>query len=43
MLEPGGSATGFVAFRLPEDAGAAAVQIALNSGRADAVGNGSLS
>ncbi|MFJ2825419.1 hypothetical protein ACIO7M_30520 [Streptomyces toxytricini] len=42
-LEPGGSATGFVAFRLPEDAGPAAVRFALNSGRADDVGHWSLS
>ncbi|MFF3673770.1 hypothetical protein ACFYYS_07245 [Streptomyces sp. NPDC002120] len=41
-LEPGGTAEGFVTFRLPEDAGAAAVQFALNTGLGDDVGQWSL-
>ncbi|MCX4539702.1 hypothetical protein [Streptomyces sp. NBC_01565] len=42
-LAPGGTATGFVTFRLPKDAGLAAVQFALNGGLADDVGQWSLS
>ncbi|MEU9143791.1 hypothetical protein [Streptomyces sp. NPDC048349] len=42
-LDPGGSAEGFVTFRLPQDAVAAAVQFALNGGLADDVGQWSLS
>ncbi|MEU6865129.1 hypothetical protein ABZ924_17890 [Streptomyces sp. NPDC046876] len=43
-LHPGGgSALGFVAFRLPQDARPAAVQFALNGGLADDVGHWSLS
>ncbi|WP_327364464.1 DUF4352 domain-containing protein [Streptomyces sp. NBC_01296] len=38
-LAPGGSALGFVTFRLPNDAALAAVQFALNSGLADDVGH----
>ncbi|MFE9933199.1 hypothetical protein [Streptomyces sp. NPDC005533] len=41
-LEPGGTTEGFVTFRLPEDAGAAAVQFALNTGLGDDVGQWSL-
>ncbi|MEU9255608.1 hypothetical protein AB0D66_27640 [Streptomyces sp. NPDC048270] len=41
-LSPGGSAEGFVTFRLPQDATAAAVQFALNGGLADDVGQWSL-
>ncbi|MFI8277932.1 hypothetical protein ACIGBH_24145 [Streptomyces sp. NPDC085929] len=41
-LAPGGSALGFVTFRLPNDAALAAVQFALNSGLADDVGHWSL-
>ncbi|MFG2981954.1 hypothetical protein ACGFYQ_11970 [Streptomyces sp. NPDC048258] len=41
-LGPGGSAEGFVTFRLPKDAGPAAVQFALNGGLADDVGQWSL-
>ncbi|MBT2468281.1 DUF4352 domain-containing protein [Streptomyces sp. ISL-66] len=42
-LDPGDSATGFVTFKLPKDAGLAAVQFALNGGLADDVGQWSLS
>ncbi|TDU74452.1 hypothetical protein [Streptomyces sp. KS 21] len=42
-LAPGGSAFGFVTFRLPNHAALAAVQFALNSGLADDVGHWSLS
>ncbi|MEW2417323.1 hypothetical protein AB0953_26860 [Streptomyces sp. NPDC046866] len=42
-LRPGGSALGFVAFRLPQDARPAAAQFALNGGLADDVGHWSLS
>ncbi|MFF3651695.1 hypothetical protein ACFYXV_24035 [Streptomyces sp. NPDC002181] len=42
-LSPGGSALGFVTFRLPEGAALAAVQFALNAGLADDVGHWSLS
>ncbi|MFD9356633.1 hypothetical protein [Streptomyces sp. NPDC060031] len=42
-LSPGGTASGFVTFRLPEDAPLAAVQFALNGGLADDVGQWSLS
>ncbi|MEV0411295.1 DUF4352 domain-containing protein [Streptomyces sp. NPDC050448] len=42
-LAPGDSALGFVTFRLPNDAGLAAVQFALNAGLADDVGHWSLS
>ncbi|MEU9303770.1 hypothetical protein [Streptomyces sp. NPDC048269] len=41
-LSPGGSAEGFVTFRIPKDAGLAAVQFALNGGLADDVGQWSL-
>ncbi|MEU9087201.1 hypothetical protein [Streptomyces sp. NPDC048357] len=41
-LDPGGTAEGFVTFRLPEDADPAAVQFALNAGLADDVGQWSL-
>ncbi|WP_327411926.1 hypothetical protein [Streptomyces sp. NBC_01233] len=41
-LDPGGTAVGFITFRLPEDAGLAAVQFALNGGLADDVGQWSL-
>ncbi|MFD9515965.1 hypothetical protein [Streptomyces sp. NPDC059979] len=41
-LDPGGTAEGFVTFRLPEDAAPAAVQFALNGGLADDVGQWSL-
>uniref|UniRef100_A0AAU2K039 DUF4352 domain-containing protein n=1 Tax=Streptomyces sp. NBC_00049 TaxID=2903617 RepID=A0AAU2K039_9ACTN len=41
-LDPGASAEGFVAFRIPADAGPAAVQFALNGGLADDVGQWSL-
>lgn len=41
-LSPGGSAEGFVTFRLPQDAVPAAVQFALNGGLADDVGQWSL-
>ncbi|MEV7440712.1 hypothetical protein AB0O22_06110 [Streptomyces sp. NPDC091204] len=41
-LEPGGTTEGFVTFRLPEDARAAAVQFALNTGLGDDVGQWSL-
>ncbi|MDX3540411.1 hypothetical protein PV721_40160 [Streptomyces sp. MB09-01] len=41
-LDPGGATEGFVTFRLPEDAGLAAVQFALNGGLADDVGQWSL-
>ncbi|MGW7452744.1 DUF4352 domain-containing protein [Streptomyces sp. NPDC054787] len=41
-LRPGGAAEGFVTFRLPKDAGPAAVQFALNGGFADDVGQWSL-
>ncbi|MER6318881.1 hypothetical protein ABT237_34765 [Streptomyces sp. NPDC001581] len=41
-LDPGGTAEGFVTFRLPEDAVPAAVQFALNTGLADDVGQWSL-
>ncbi|MFE6846630.1 hypothetical protein [Streptomyces sp. NPDC057686] len=42
-LAPGGSALGFVTFRLPDEAALAAVQFALNAGLADDVGHWSLS
>ncbi|WP_051832557.1 hypothetical protein [Streptomyces katrae] len=42
-LSPGGSALGFVTFRLPNHAALAAVQFALNSGLSDDVGHWSLS
>ncbi|MEV6953051.1 hypothetical protein [Streptomyces sp. NPDC051183] len=42
-LGPGGTAHGFVTFRLPEGAPLAAVQFALNGGLADDVGHWSLS
>lgn len=42
-LTPGGSALGFVTFRLPDDARLAAVQFALNAGLAGDVGHWSLS
>ncbi|MBT2448778.1 hypothetical protein J7F03_17100 [Streptomyces sp. ISL-43] len=42
-LSPGGTASGSVTFRLPKDAGLAAVQFALNGGLADDVGQWSLS
>ncbi|MFB6823806.1 hypothetical protein ACFCXA_19685 [Streptomyces virginiae] len=41
-LDPGGTAEGFVTFRLPRDADPAAVQFALDAGRADDVGHWSL-
>lgn len=41
-LSPGGSAEGFVTFRIPKDAAPAAVQFALNGGLADDVGQWSL-
>ncbi|MFF5705022.1 DUF4352 domain-containing protein [Streptomyces sp. NPDC012794] len=41
-LPPGGSASGFVTFRLPEDARLAAVQFALDAGLGDDVGHWSL-
>ncbi|MFJ4775849.1 DUF4352 domain-containing protein [Streptomyces sp. NPDC088762] len=41
-LDPGGTADGHVAFRLPEDAVPEAVQFALNGGLADDVGQWSL-
>ncbi len=41
-LDPGGTTEGFVTFRLPEDADPAAVQFALDGGRADDVGQWSL-
>ncbi|WP_404953028.1 hypothetical protein [Streptomyces sp. 147326] len=41
-LDPGGTTEGFITFRLPEDAGLAAVQFALNGGLADDVGQWSL-
>ncbi|MFB6581115.1 MULTISPECIES: hypothetical protein [unclassified Streptomyces] len=41
-LGPGGTAEGFIAFRLPADADPAAVQFALNTGLADDVGQWSL-
>ncbi len=41
-LEPGGTTEGFITFRLPEDAGAVAVQFALNAGLGDDVGQWSL-
>ncbi|MEU9165105.1 hypothetical protein AB0D29_33125 [Streptomyces sp. NPDC048424] len=41
-LDPGGTAEGFVTFRIPEDAGPAAVQFALNTGLGDDVGQWSL-
>ncbi|MFE3788117.1 hypothetical protein [Streptomyces goshikiensis] len=42
-LDPGGTTAGFVTFRLPKDAGLAAVQFALNGGLAEDVGQWSLS
>ncbi|MCX5380718.1 DUF4352 domain-containing protein [Streptomyces sp. NBC_00091] len=42
-LAPGDSASGFVTFRLPKDAGLAAVQFALDGGLGDDVGHWSLS
>lgn len=42
ILYPGGTALGFVTFRIPKDAGLAAVQFALNGGLADDVGQWSL-
>lgn len=42
-LNPGDTATGFVTFQVPKDAGLAAVQFALNGGLADDVGQWSLS
>lgn len=42
-LDPGGTAEGFVTFRLPQEVGLAAVQFALNGGLADDVGQWSLS
>ncbi|MFD7915606.1 hypothetical protein ACFV30_33655 [Streptomyces sp. NPDC059752] len=41
-LDPGGTAEGFITFRLPADADPAAVQFALNAGLADDVGQWSL-
>ncbi|WP_251051581.1 DUF4352 domain-containing protein [Streptomyces sp. ISL-86] len=41
-LYPGGTALGFVTFRIPKDAGLAAVQFALNGGLAEDVGQWSL-
>ncbi|WKD30805.1 hypothetical protein [Streptomyces xanthophaeus] len=41
-LDPGGTAEGFVAFRIPADAEPAAVQFALDTGLADDVGQWSL-
>lgn len=41
-LDPGSAATGFVAFRLPQDAGLAAVQFALDGGLANDVAQWSL-
>lgn len=41
-LEPGSTASGFVTFRLPKDAGLAAVQFALDGGLANDVGQWSL-
>ncbi|MGZ9935493.1 DUF4352 domain-containing protein [Streptomyces sp. NC-S4] len=41
-LEPGGTAEGFITFRIPADAEPAAVQFALNGGLADDVGHWSL-
>ncbi|WP_406048258.1 DUF4352 domain-containing protein [Streptomyces virginiae] len=41
-LDPGGTAEGFITFRLPRDADPAAVQFALDAGLADDVGHWSL-
>ncbi|GGS21128.1 hypothetical protein Snoj_22100 [Streptomyces nojiriensis] len=41
-LDPGGTAEGFITFRIPADAEPAAVQFALNTGLADDVGQWSL-
>ncbi|MFB7268424.1 hypothetical protein ACFCXH_40780, partial [Streptomyces nojiriensis] len=41
-LDPGGTAEGFITFRIPVDAEPAAVQFALNTGLADDVGQWSL-
>ncbi|MFD9476510.1 hypothetical protein [Streptomyces nojiriensis] len=41
-LDPGGTAEGFITFRLPADAEPAAVQFALDTGLADDVGQWSL-
>ncbi|MGW7331228.1 hypothetical protein ACWGIU_22065 [Streptomyces sp. NPDC054840] len=41
-LDPGGTAEGFITFRLPQDADPAAVQFALDTGLADDVGQWSL-
>lgn len=42
-LEPGAEVTGFVTFRVPQQAGLAAVQFALDAGLGDDVGQWSLS
>lgn len=42
ILDPGSTAAGFVAFRVPRDAGLAAVQFALDGGLANDVGQWSL-
>ncbi|MFD8982562.1 DUF4352 domain-containing protein [Streptomyces sp. NPDC059564] len=42
-LDPGAEVTGFVTFRVPRDAGLAAVQFALDAGLGDDVGQWSLS